>query len=115
MGFPTANINLTKNIPEGIYVSQTKIGNKQYPSLTFIGPAKTFDKKKFLAETYVLNFDKNIYGKWISIKLLKKIRGNQKFASAKDLIKQMKKDEKEAREYFFNNTFGRKSVQNSCK
>lgn len=100
LGFPTANINLTKKIPEGIYISKTKIQNRQYPSLTFIGKAETFNEEKFHAETYILDFNKNIYNQWISVKLLKKIRDNQKFKSVDNLIKQMKKDEKVARQYF---------------
>ncbi|MDO8573784.1 MAG: riboflavin kinase [Candidatus Daviesbacteria bacterium] len=100
LGFPTANVNLTKNIPEGIYISKTKIQRQIYPSLTFIGTAKTFNEKKFHAETYILDFNQNIYGKWISVKLFKKIRNNKKFNSAKDLIAQMQKDLQEARKYF---------------
>ena len=42
LGFPTANIDLHKNIPEGIYISQTKVEGKIHPSLTFIGKARTF-------------------------------------------------------------------------
>lgn len=100
LGFPTANVNLSKKIPEGIYISKTKIENKVYPSLTFIGKAKTFNEKKFQAEIYILDFNKNIYEKLISIELIKKIRRNKKFASSKDLIAQMKKDESIARKYF---------------
>lgn len=100
LGFPTANINLTKDIPEGIYISKTKLGDSLFSSLTFIGKAKTFNEKKFLAETYILDLNKDIYGKWISIKLIKKIRDNKKFNSAEELVKQMKQDEKEARKYF---------------
>ncbi len=99
LGFPTANINLRKNIPEGIYISQAKIGKLIYPALTFIGKAKTFNEKTFQAETYILDFKQNIYGQWLSIRLLKKIRDNQKFHSADDLIAQMKKDEAFARDY----------------
>ncbi len=104
LGFPTANINLAKAIPEGIYISKTKIQDKQYFSLTFIGKAKTFNEKKFQAETYILNFKQDIYDKWISIKLIKKIRGNKKFNSAGELIDQMRKDEEEAKRYFQNLT-----------
>ncbi len=100
LGFPTANVNLFKNIPEGIYISKTRIGKCTYPGLTFIGKAKTFGEKRFQAETYILDFKKNIYGKWISVNLIKKIRENKKFTSAKDLIKQMKKDERIARQFF---------------
>ena len=102
LGFPTANINLAKNIPEGIFISKTKIGNTLYPSLSFIGTAKTFNEKSFHAETCILDFNKDIYGKWVSIKLIKKIRGNKKFNSSGALITQMKKDEEIARKYFKN-------------
>src|SRR3989338_1480869 len=86
LGFPTANLNLTKNIPEGIYISKVKIQAKKYPALTFIGKAKTFNEQKFQAETYILDFNQNIYGKWISVELLKKIRANKKFNSREELI-----------------------------
>lgn len=100
LGFPTANINLTKNIPEGIYISKTKIRDTRYNSLTFIGKAETFQEIIFHAETYILDFNKDIYGEWISVELIKKIRNNQKFKSADDLIMQMKEDESSARQYF---------------
>ena len=100
LGFPTANLNLRKNIPEGIYISKTKIRGKIFPSLTFIGTVKTFNEKKFHAEIYILDFNQNIYEKWISIELIKKIRGNKKFNSAEELIAQMKKDEEKAINYF---------------
>lgn len=100
LGFPTANIILTKKIPEGIYLSNTTIQNQLYPSLTFIGVAKTFNEKELKAENYLLDFNQNIYGRWISVKLIKKIRGNKKFASVEELVAQMKKDEAEARKYF---------------
>lgn len=100
LGFPTANINLSRKIPEGIYVSKTTVSGSVYQSITFIGTAKTFAETRFHAETYILDFDQNIYDQWLSIKLLKKIRNNKKFSSAKELILQMKKDEQETREYF---------------
>ncbi len=98
--FPTANINLSKKIPEGIYVSITKIAGKIYKSITFIGTVKTFGESKFHAETYILDFKKDIYDQWISVKLLKKLRENIKFQSSEKLIAQMKKDEQDTRDYF---------------
>lgn len=100
LGFPTANINLHKPIPDGIYISKTKLENRTYPSVTFIGMAKTFGEIRFHVETYILDFNQNLYGKWITVELLKKIRENKKFNSADELIKQMREDEKIAREYF---------------
>ncbi|MBI2018339.1 riboflavin biosynthesis protein RibF [Candidatus Daviesbacteria bacterium] len=101
LGFPTANMNLSRKIPEGIYISKARIAGVEYKSLTFIGEAKTFGEKKFQAETYILNFSRNLYDKWITVELFKKIRGNKKFKSAKDLVEQMKEDERKARDFFY--------------
>lgn len=99
LGFPTANLRLRKKIPEGIYISRIKLSDSWYQSLTFIGQAKTFNEKKIHAETYILDFNQDIYSKWISVELLKKIRDNKKFDSAEELVEQMKKDEQEARKF----------------
>lgn len=100
LGFPTANILLNQDILHGIYISETTLDSLSYPSLTFIGIAETFGETSPLAETYILNFDEDIYGKKITVTLLKKIRHSKKFDSADKLIKQMQKDEQEAKKYF---------------
>lgn len=92
LGFPTVNIKLWKKIPEGVYISKTKIKGKIHPSLTFIGRAKTFNETSYRAETYILSFNKSLYHTWISIRLFKKIRNVQRFNSKEDLIKQIQKD-----------------------
>lgn len=103
LGFPTANILLDAAIPEGIYLSFTIVDGTEYPSLTFIGKAITFDEKIFQAETYILEFDRDIYGKKIHVKLLEKIRDNKKFDSQEALVKQMEHDKMTARKYFKTN------------
>lgn len=105
LGFPTANIQLHKNISEGIYLSVIKIEQKKYPAVTFIGAAKTFNETERKAETYILLFDKNLYGYWISVRLIKKIRNNKKFKNVQALVLQMEKDKAYAVEYFKNNTY----------
>lgn len=100
LGFPTANIALNNNVEEGIYISQTEIEEKIYPSITFIGKAETFNETEVLVETHILDFDKNVYNRLIKVKLLKKIREGKKFTKVEDLILQIKNDEEEARNYF---------------
>lgn len=129
LGFPTANIRLHRKIPEGIYISETKIkqtsgiysssesgfagesksnSSRQartikyniFPSLTFIGRAKTFNENLYQGETYIFSFNNSLYNQYISVKLIKKIRGNQKFNSEKELIKQMQSDKKIAGKFF---------------
>lgn len=99
-GFPTINILPDKEVPEGIYISQITIAGEKYNALTFIGAAKTFNETEVLAETFVFDFDQDIYGQTVSISLLKKLRDNQKFESEDTLIKQMEQDKQEAIAFF---------------
>lgn len=100
LGFPTANLAINKSTPSGIFVSITKIKNDTYNSITFIGTADTFDETDFVAETYILNFDQDIYGEEVEINILQKLRDNQKFESVEMLTEQMKIDKEEAEKFF---------------
>lgn len=100
LGFPTVNVFLKKKIPEGVYLSKTKINAVEHFSLTFIGSNKTFNEIQYKSETFILNFNQNIYNQWVSITLIKKIRNNQKFSSPEELIIRMKQDLEEAKKYF---------------
>jgi riboflavin kinase/FMN adenylyltransferase len=100
LGFPTANITVAKSIPEGIYISLTLYKGKEYRSLTFIGIARTFNETIYQSETYLFDFEENIYNKHLTIHLIKKIRDNKQFTNERDLILQMELDKKEAQRYF---------------
>lgn len=100
LGFPTTNVRLHQKISEGVYASQVVVSGKKYQAATFIGRAKTFNETEYKAENYILNFNQNVYGKWITIKLFKKLRGNKKYPSVQALVKQMKKDVLRTREFF---------------
>jgi riboflavin kinase/FMN adenylyltransferase len=103
LGFPTINFDSTdviQSVEEGLYLSQTVIGDQTYNSLTFIGQAKTFDQKEYLAETYILDFSEDVYDSELTVHILKKLRDNKKFASSEELVTQMKKDEEDARKIF---------------
>lgn len=103
IGFPTINIPLIDKIPEGIYISQTEITGKKYNSLTFVGAAKTYNETNIQSETYILQYDTNLYGQYVTVNLLKKIRDNQTFASEEELIKQMERDKIQAINFFSEN------------
>ena len=92
LGFPTMNITLHKDITDGVYLSEVKVDDNKFFALTFVGAAKTFNERKKMVESYILNFNKDVYGKWITVRLFKKIRDNIKFKSEKELVRQMQKD-----------------------
>jgi len=100
LGFPTANILLHKKIPEGIYASEVFVKGKKYFAATFVGKAETFHEKDYKSESFLLDFSDNLYGKWITVRLHKNLRGNKKFAHAKDLIQQMQEDIVQTKKFF---------------
>lgn len=104
LGFPTANVLLHKKIPEGIYAASVIINGKQYRAASFIGSAKTFQKTDVRLESFLFNFDQDLYGKHICVSLHKKIRDNKYFDSVEDLIEQMKKDVSDIKAFFQENS-----------
>jgi riboflavin kinase/FMN adenylyltransferase len=100
LGFPTANILLTQALPEGIYAAEVVVEGKTYHAATFIGSAKTFSETDYKAESYLLDFNQDLYDKVITVYLYKKIRDNKKFASVEELVSQMQEDISTVRTFF---------------
>jgi riboflavin kinase / FMN adenylyltransferase len=105
LGFPTANIAIDESyiIPKnGVYAGRIIIedSKKSLQSLINVGNNPTFGFRNTLIEVYILNFNKNIYNKKITVKFLKYLRHETKFANAGDLIAQIKEDITRAFEYF---------------
>ena len=71
---------------------KNNIDNKKYVSATNIGYNPTFDNKNLKFETYILDFNENIYGEMIEIKFIDFIRDDIKFSDVNSLIKQMELD-----------------------
>ena len=100
LGFPTANIDLKEDIPDGIYVGFTSFDSRKLPSLIFIGTPEMFGETEKRAEVYILNFSQDIYGKEITLELMKKLRDNKRFDSKEELVEAMSQDEIDARRFF---------------
>ena len=92
---PTANVAIPNHfcpIPFGVYATEVIIDGTKYKSITNIGYAPTYQKKKPIAETHVFDFSGNLYGKNIRISFLQYIRKERKFATMEALKKQIEKD-----------------------
>lgn len=82
IGFPTANTKIDVGMlcPEiGIYASQVRVKGKMYYGATNIGYNPTVKGDKLSLETYILDFDEDIYGEIIDVEFLEKIRDEVKF------------------------------------
>lgn len=95
MGFPTANLKLDDNyvIPKiGVYETMTIIDNEKYRSLTNIGYNPTFDGNELKIENHILDFEGNLYDKYIEVSFIDYIRDDVKFDTVEELINQIKMD-----------------------
>lgn len=97
LGFPTANIELEskeKILPLiGIYAVKIKLNENVYNGLLSIGRRPTFyNDGEVVSEVYLFDFNKQIYGEKISVQLVERLRGEEKFGSKDELIAQMNKD-----------------------
>jgi len=102
LGFPTANISSpTEVIPlDGIYASLIQIKNKQWLSVSNIGVNPTFGDGPKTIESFIFDFDGDIYGESVKLSFVKRIREERKFVMVKDLVAQMHEDVNRAKAIF---------------
>ena len=101
INYPTINLHIEeeyKLIPKiGVYIVKTRIKNSTIFGIMNIGFRPTLDGKYQTIEIHLLDFKDNLYGDKVQIKVLKRLRDEQKFDSIDSLTKQIQKDEKIAR------------------
>lgn len=100
---PTVNlVPTTRKLlpPNGVYVSRTKVGDQKFGGITNIGYKPTVGEKFRGVETYLFDFDADLYGCDIEVELLHYLRPEKKFASIDALREQMTKDIAFGREFF---------------
>lgn len=97
IGFPTANMKLynpLKAVPgNGVYAVRAEVFGKSYMGMCNIGTRPTVaDSTERTIETYILDFNEDIYGLDLRIRFVGKIRDEQKFNSLEMLKEQLEKD-----------------------
>ena len=99
-GFPTVNISLHNPdiLKLGVYLTGVVVDGKIYTGLTNIGTCPTILSREVHAETTILDFERDIYGKLVEIYFLEYIREERRFESAEKLRAQIERDKKRAQE-----------------
>lgn len=95
VGIPTANLKLDKKLVlpnQGVYYTKVHTGGKTYDGLTNLGFNPTFDRHPYSIETYIYDFDKQIYGDELELTFKCKIRDEIKFDSVDALFAQIHSD-----------------------
>ena len=108
LGYPTANVPLGETLHPayGIYASLVKIvedgpDSPWLPAATNIGIRPMFELQVGQIESYIFDFDRDIYGQTMRIKPVKRLRGEAKFESLDALITQIDLDCVQARQILF--------------
>lgn len=105
MGMPTVNLVPEENKllpPCGVYVSSVRFGGKEYPSISNIGYKPTVaDNLALGLETYLYDFDRDIYDEEIEVCLYKFLRPEMRFSSLEELREQVQKDIFTGKNYHF--------------
>ncbi|MCY7356674.1 MAG: bifunctional riboflavin kinase/FAD synthetase [Rudanella sp.] len=106
IGFPTANLQVDdpiKLVPaNGVYAvdiqhNGQRLGVPTLVGMTNIGFRPTVAGENQTVETYIFDFDNDIYGEHLTLRFREFIRPEQKFSGLPALVEQLKNDEETAR------------------
>lgn len=101
IGFPTANLQVddpVKLIPaNGVYAVDVLYAGQKFSGMLNIGYRPTVAGTHQTIETYIFDFDKDIYGEHLTLQFRAFLRPEQKFDGLSALVNQLKQDETAAR------------------
>lgn len=99
IGFPTLNLSgITTLVPgHGVYAGHVYLADGPHAAAINIGPNPTFGEHADKIEAHILDWSGDLYGQWIELGLLDRVRGVRKFASADELIAQVERDVSQVR------------------
>lgn len=93
--FPTFNQwypEMRAQVKYGVYLTKTVIDGIPYFGMTNIGVRPTYPIKAPLCETYLFDYNGDLYGRTVSLHLLEFIREEKKFSTLNELKEAIEKD-----------------------
>lgn len=104
LGMPTVNLFPPRDKllpPNGVYLSRLSAGNRQLNGITNIGCRPTVSNSgQMSVETYLYDFNEEIYGEYVEVSLYSFCRPEMKFSSVEELKQNMARDIEAGREYW---------------
>jgi len=96
LGYPTANLKYTNedkiHLGEGVYAVYVKVKGEEKKGMMSIGTRPTFNDTAEKVEVNIFDFDKDIYGVEISVRVKQYLRPQEKYDTVEALIAQIDKD-----------------------
>jgi riboflavin kinase/FMN adenylyltransferase len=104
LGFPTVNLAPENELVPGdsIYAAQVRLPGEDewHPAASSIGVNPTFGGKQRVVEAFILEYDGELYGERVALRFLKKVRNQEAFPNAEELVAQIGRDVEFVRGYF---------------
>jgi riboflavin kinase / FMN adenylyltransferase len=101
--FPTANLELQNRVlpADGVYVTLALVDGVWRRSVTNIGKRPTLGAEaESKVETHLIDFDDDLYGRTIRVRVLHRLRGEKKFSGIDELRAQIARDRNRAVRFF---------------
>ena len=101
LGYPTANMPLAVSPSplSGIFAVRARWGDSGWrDGVANLGTRPAVGGEGFLVEVHLFDFDGDLYGHHMEVEYVKKLRNEEHFEDIDDLVKQMREDERLARE-----------------
>ena len=105
LGFPTANIGLPEGVivpRHGVYACRAYVGQKSYMAVCNVGNRPTVEGHQVRTETWLLDFDGDLYGQNVTLEFLYFLRPEQRFQSVDILKEAVLTDAENTRKFFAN-------------
>lgn len=99
IGYPTANVEVGSetSIEMGVYRSKVEFSGRSYHAITHVGTNPTVGGNPLRSESFIFDFEGDIYGEIIRIELLEFIRGEEHFPTIEALLEQINRDVEQVR------------------
>ena len=103
IGIPTANVLIPEEVavPKlGVYACLCDVEGKKYPAVTNIGSRPTVGGHQVRAESWLLDFEGDLYGRTVTLEFYQFLRPEEKFSSLEELQREIRKNGEETRKFF---------------
>ena len=103
LGFPTANVLLPEGVvypKSGVYACRVNIGGISRIAVTNVGNRPTVQGHQIRTESWILDFDGDLYDREITLEFCTFLRPERKFSSLEELKAAVLRDAEKTREYF---------------
>ncbi len=100
IGIPTANIATSDGLVHpatGVYAVRCEVDGVEYEGVSNVGTRPTFGGGDETIEVHLLDTDEDLYGKTMRVKFIDRLRNEQHFTSAENLVFQIRTDIEQAR------------------